>query len=989
MVNITASKTTFIYALWLSITLVISSMLTGCNGGSSNNSQSSNMDPGAVKTSVELPEGSPLIGESLVIEVYDKLYPVNPGGSVTLSAAIDLATDASLMLPQRDSDKFPTVYLFSTLLPGETKATLNAEETAVSLIMNALPHSLLVNSGEAKAVKNIIKTRSQDFILNFKKRIKADPYYLHLNNLAVVYDQRYTTAVEDSLNALKSLIVTKSKTQTAVTSYRSATYEVTEGLDLQVEPEQSHYGFRIDPVKEGNYVTSTLSITNDTSLYALLTATDLSTGIDITPPLPATIPELAFDNRLLPPQQSFWGAYFSKESKIDILHRDAMVSITTGGVKDITYGEYAVGPAAAVQLRTIYSKMLMPTIGTLLSINNLALQKGVFGIMHEAGVFDTALPLFYRGEIVNGLDSVFDNLLDGLTYGNSVRWPNPVMHEILDFTLGAALTTNSAFFVKIGLKQAALKATLAIWVLDMTSVFNDLLLLPAKIKSQVNFPIDLASMEPTAITRRTGNIVEHEEITLSGFGFKTIQHTSGGHFPIVYAKGINSENEMVHELKLFPPTSLKMNDDGTTMTFNIPGGWLNAESTVNSIEVSVDHHYIARDDLNRNILHEITLPLESNKNSFIIEIGGLIINSLDKSKVQGLDSLKINTTGLSENSNYYTVYFETLSGKVEAEIEGIENNILTAQVPHFDDMEIGPISVYIQDENGKRSNAAELVFIPENVKFLPSLPNSTGEIELGITQPQGLPNIFYKIKDGSELSYSAPFILSDKTSVEAWAVKTVNNISYSSEKIEYYHSVCDSGEDFINGQCVAACNRVCDNPTFSKNVILPSVGNTHTINMSFEKTFKYCTAQIDHPEYEGDKVTMLYFYTWGSHTQSEWDEIKANNGGILPYYSPSLSPDSNFNMGTLSVIGTHTDKQIYLMPEPEIGPNTTSNLIKYFEPENLFGMIVYNYDEVSPNNKGDFLRVKIINDQSGSYEEFRTIINPEFIREDGCYEGNN
>lgn len=959
--------------------------LVACNSGGSSSSTSSD----AVKLSVNLPENSPLNGDELYIDVFDEQYLVSKDRPAALDMDIETLTDAYLMLSKREGDLTPTVYLFSSMLPGEKQAIIDPEETAISLIMNSIPRALLLQADEPSSIKSVIRENSKLFINEFVNKIEVNPYHLHLDNLENVYNATYMQAVQSSFNALQALELSRSNKSFSNSSYRSANYQVPEGLDLYVNPEYSHYGFRFDPIKEGNYVTGNISVTNDTSVYAFLTATDVVTNIEITPEPPTGIADLVFNENMLTPQQSFWGGYFSSKSQLDLLHRDAEINIITGGIKDLTEAEYTHGKTSAVQIRTLYSKILLPSLDTILELNSLALQKGVFGIMHNSGVFDTAIPLLYKGELNDAMNSVFDKLTENVTTDGTPIWPNPIVNEILNFATGVAVDKNAEYLAKIGLKLTAKKLTFWIWLYDMTAVFNDLNQLPAVITSTVRFPIDLADMKPKAINRRTGNTDQYEEITLSGHGFKTIQHSGGGEILEVITTGIDKDDKFVKELGYFAPSSLNMNEDGTSMTFSIPGDWLNEESTIENIEVAVNHHYMARDSLNRNIAHEITLPMAVDQDKFTIEIGGLTINAIDKSNVTGSETINISTTGMTEAVDFYTVFLKTNSGVLlQSEIKTLSNQTLSVQLPDVDDIEVGPASIFIQDSNGEKSNAESLTVIPEKVSFLPGTYNSSGEIELGMTQPQGLPNIVYTVNDATEQSYSAPITLQNKSIIRAWAIKKVNGIDYVSEKVEYIHSICEAGEDFINGMCIASCNRVCDNPILSNTLILPSSDDKHIIKMNFEKTFKYCTTKIEHPDYAEGKVTMFYLYTWDSKTAAEWDKIKADNGGELPYYSPTISPDSNYNAGTLEVIGTHTDKQVYLTPEPSINPNTST--IKYYTPEDYFGMIVYNYDLVSSSNKGDFLRVKIINDINNyTQEESLTILNPEVVEENGCYEGNN
>ena len=135
----------------------------------------------------------------------------------------------------------------------------------------------------------------------------------------------------------------------------------------------------------------------------------------------------------LRPSKAFGGGYFSSKSQLDLLHRDAEINIITGGIKDLTEAEYTHGKTSAVQIRTLYSKILLPSLDTILELNSLALQKGVFGIMHNSGVFDTAIPLLYKGELNDAMNSVFDKLTENVTTDGTPIWPNPIVNEILNF----------------------------------------------------------------------------------------------------------------------------------------------------------------------------------------------------------------------------------------------------------------------------------------------------------------------------------------------------------------------------------------------------------------------------------------------------------------------------------------------------------------------------------------------------------------------------
>ncbi|WP_197475868.1 hypothetical protein, partial [Oleiphilus sp. HI0043] len=121
--------------------------------------------------------------DKLSIEVDDASYPVDSKQRVSLPTLGESPANAYLMLPQRESDEWPSVYMLSTLLPGEENTRIDSEGTAISLVMQAIPQELLLNAGSASEVKQSVRNNSLAFIDKFETMIEADPYTLHLHNL--------------------------------------------------------------------------------------------------------------------------------------------------------------------------------------------------------------------------------------------------------------------------------------------------------------------------------------------------------------------------------------------------------------------------------------------------------------------------------------------------------------------------------------------------------------------------------------------------------------------------------------------------------------------------------------------------------------------------------------------------------------------------------------------------------------------------------------
>jgi antitoxin component YwqK of YwqJK toxin-antitoxin module len=786
------------------LALALSLSIAGCNGGSSNSSGTTPGDETDISGVIELPESSPLQEDKLSIEVDDASYPVDSKQRVSLPTLGESPANAYLMLPQRESDEWPSVYMLSTLLPGEENTRIDSEGTAISLVMQAIPQELLLNAGSASEVKQSVRNNSLAFIDKFETMIEADPYTLHLHNLNNVYDEIYLGAVQSSLDALKALMPTQdielaiSRTSTNTnTNYRSTSYDGPSDMDLHVvydDPAHTLLGLSVKPEKENNRIASYITLDNDTSLYVRPRIFDLVSGGEwYSADLPVGIISKAFDEHLLDPQQGFWGAYQSNEQSFEVEHRDVVVDFVTAGITGIEFDGYTESTTFALQLRTIYSKVLLPSINTVFSVKDVAIQP-VFGVLYNSGLFDKAAPALYQWELLEALGIVLDEMTSGLNPTNPIAgsWPNPVINEILSLTANAALQVNSEQFAKMGLTLISLKATIAIWAADMLAVVNDARHIPSTVSATVNFPIDLLSMTPLAISRRDGGVIETEEVTLSGFGLKTLDHVDGRHIPEIVLSAKNREGELVDSAKFYPSNALNTNDPGTEIKFEVFGQWLNADSNVDTIEVSIDHIYTSRNLIGMNNVYEITVPPVSDQASFTIQVGAMVITSIDQERVQGNDELILSVSGMTTNIDDYTVYFRTHTGSiVHAAIHSLSQGSLALRLPSHENMEVGPISVYIENTEGIRSNEVALTFIPEKVEFISNGMNEFGQLELAMTQAQGLPDIRYVLNGSApEYNYSAPISVSDGTTVTAYVIQRVYGQDYASEESEFTHSTC-------------------------------------------------------------------------------------------------------------------------------------------------------------------------------------------------------
>jgi hypothetical protein len=359
----------------------------------------------------------------------------------------------------------------------------------------------------------------------------------------------------------------------------------------------------------------------------------------------------------------------------------------------------------------------------------------------------------------------------------------------------------------------------------------------------------------------------------------------------------------------------------------------------------------------QNDLFEITLPLEQDQADFTVEVGGLIIESLSKTEIQGGDELLITVSGIEDNKELYSVSFITRSGDVvSAAISTIESGVVTVSVPHYDLMEIGPVTVRVEEQAEDDSDDAELIFIPEDIQFLPGSTSSEGELELAITQVQGLPDIYYTLNDSlAEQGYSAPITIPDLTTVSAWVVKVVDGTEYRSNINTYSHKMCSEGYIFVDGRCQESCTPVvCSTPVVADSISFPGYRDVFNITFNFDKTYKMCfDERVDSSSLNGH-VTMLYFF---------------ETDGTSLYQAPS---SYSLESGSASVDVSYSSFNMSLSPSADYNSDT----VKYFDPETLFRFSMSQYD---------YLWVYLsVEGESVDDEDRRTIINPERVGANGC-----
>lgn len=156
----------------------------------------------------------------------------------------------------------------------------------------------------------------------------------------------------------------------------------------------------------------------------------------------------------------------------------------------------------------------------------------------------------------------------------------------------------------------------------------------------------------------------------------------------------------------------------------------------------------------------------------------------------------------------------------------------------------------------------------------------------------------------------------------------------------------------------------CSNPVISNSISINSYDNEHQFTLNFPATYKMCTEKISDADSMNGETVMLYFF-------------KSDGSG--DYSVPSAY---SLNEATLSATNSPYNLDVSVSPLPDFNSDTYS----YYTPETIFGYKVINFSTLSSSNDGDFLWLKSKTDSESSW--VWTIVNTEWLEDDGTYTGN-
>ncbi|MGM0451958.1 MAG: hypothetical protein ACQERN_02180 [Thermodesulfobacteriota bacterium] len=803
--------------------------LAACGGGSGGGSGGGNGDDFSevvVGGAVVLPASSPVEMDAVEVEVLDETASADKEGGFSAVAPEEKIVDATVMLPQRDGDSLPTVYLFSTLLPGETEITIDAEETAVGLLVNAIAHEYLTQAGDPQAVKRVIRQNGDAFIQRFVRQIEQNPYLLRVENLDDVYDQAYMDAASACKTALQEMMPEKTAslqrrsgggslsgpTQQPSFSYsdswRAASNAVSTGSRhsllgasdaLVVKPSNAIDDFvihadtgNLDTINIGGKMTGSIQIENDSMLFAHYKVTDMISD-KLLKDVPEGVLATAFHPDLLGPQGGWSTGFWASTGLYKAGFQSVIVDIYTPGLRDSTWSEYVDGPSFVLGCRTMYSNIFIPVIGMLLPAEGTRIEN-LFQFMSERGLFEIPMDKWAAGDWGGGAWDFVKKLTE-----------KKLMIDIVTKYLEGVVTDHeviikhaSKMLVKISAGAKHFEA--AGLAVDMGKLAGDIADTRMKIEFHVIFPVSITNLEPATLTK-VSDEDDNPVYTLAGTGLDSFAFGGYDYEPVIYLESEDLEGEdIVHNIDA---ADITVNDDGTALEFQVPFEWAQVGSNVGAaIYVNLIHHFVDYSGIDEVV--RVELPEKAAEENFKIDlVSDLAITRLSEDKVSENDDLVLYGKGFAAFSTDNRVFFvDRRDNQIEAEVEVGDETYLKVMVP--EGLATGRMRVYVELRDNSRSNEKTLAMRPKMVTADPeSGTDFEDDLDVWLFQEQNH-DIYYAVDDGDVRPYSGAITLNDGSHIYAFARATIDGVNYDSVTGDFFYYKCAADEELIDGECVGA-----------------------------------------------------------------------------------------------------------------------------------------------------------------------------------------
>jgi hypothetical protein len=737
---------------------------------------------------VVLPETSPVELGEIQVDVYDFSASPDSSGEMGLKLPENQIVDAYIMLPERAEDTLPTIFLYTTVLPGETTVQFSAQETAVSLLMGRINQDLLVAAGTPAQVRQMIREQGAGFIDEFVAAQANNPYLLNPRE----HDVLYTAQFETSADSCRDTLLAAAAAQASLT--QAVKPMAVSGSQLYVRPEQTQHDFTVyedttgllgigswlDLEDAGGMMTGQLKIENDTMLFAHFVISDLLTGSEIKSlTFDASIHgyiAAAFHPDLLGPQKGWNRLWWAGTSKTDVEYKSTKVVLYTPNivVSDVaTELEKVIGGGLAFRTG---ATALMSVVSNFVPLDEDG-WKHWFVEMYDRGLLTAALDKFAYGDIKGGVEALFWTFSDVTVMESFIKdyLAKYIKNQLEAKKLTAQLLNK---FNQVTKLIPIGKIGLAI---DLAKLVDDVALIPGKITfDRAEFPFNLSDAAPSVI-----NKVSPEAplpiITITGMGLSPVLFGGETYLPSVFLEAENLEGELI--TKVIDEEDISVSAGGESLWFELPRDWAEVGSNV------VGPIYL-------------TLPHEAHESLFALSLGTeVVITALSDSKPVRGQEITLFGQGFSTVASENRVYFtDHLGVSVAAQVDMATSTLLDVVVP--ESLALGPLTVEVELVDESESNAYPLSLHPIGVQATP--PDGTHfdeTLQVALAHEDNL-DIYYSLGSGDETAYSGVIELTDTTHIYPFARITVNGVDYDSVKGNFFYYKCAANETLVEGVCV-------------------------------------------------------------------------------------------------------------------------------------------------------------------------------------------
>jgi len=741
-----------------------------------------------IVATITLPDNAPVDMNDINVEVVFNDFKPDNEGHVLLKIPKEQITDAYVILPNPQNNEEYVIYLFSTLLPGETETEISVEETAISLVLNGIDHRYLTQSGTPGEVKSVIVRHSTELISYLEEKLDNDPYWLTKKHMLALYrDSRYIEALRESSDELKSMYSNQQNIQSRTISGSG---------ELKVLPCLEIYDFKILADRKSGDMTGNLAIENDTMIPARYSATNLFTK------MPIHLPGHGIFGDLISAQTDLMHGYNASSTTVkDVDFQPSKITVYTAGwvylPHDTPNYDFIKSQNRDLNERVLLDNVVM-TIATLIPLGNKQVFLKVVQWLSQQTFFRIAMDEYYSSKgRPEDLKNAIINILKGFD-----KWEN---YKAVIELVGEYYGKNPVSWVKEKVKWVAkiASAEVGIWIYaaDLASLEKDLMETPPYIDfTQITFPVFLKYYDPDSLPKVT-TTEESRRVTLTGEGLFA-DNTSE-----IELEALNKDGEY----EFWSISGNKLHQEGEELWFDLPYTWLNTGSDI----TGPIYFQLISKFTDAHTSNDITVKVPKyNQNEFykIVLDSDLSITNLSKTKATRGTALRIYGKGFSSNRADNTIYFSDNNDHVTKVTPTYSTGeYMETIVP--ENLPFGKTWVQVGLKDGHESNEKTFSLIPEIVKAVPMHAYNTYDFEKTITfslsQNENVP-IFYTLGTSQTVHhYTAPLTLTETTTIYPFARVTVEGVNYDSEIVSggYVYYKCADNEKFEDGECMEGSNQ--------------------------------------------------------------------------------------------------------------------------------------------------------------------------------------